>query len=227
MSKTRILVIEDEPAIAEGIVYNLRREGYDVARASDGEAGLAEARRLRPHLVLLDLMLPGLSGIEVCQALRRESSIPVIMLTARDTETDKVVGLTVGADDYITKPFSMAELQARVKAVLRRASVAPPASDRLEAGDVVLDTARHEVFVRQQPVVLTPKEFDLLRVLMANRGRVMTRELLLNRVWGEERYLDERTVDVHIRWLRRKIEQDASQPRLIQTIRGTGYRFGD
>ncbi len=227
MSKTRILIIEDEPAIAEGVAYNLRREGYEVARSSDGESGLAEARRLRPHLVLLDLMLPGLSGIEVCQSLRREGSIPVIMLTARDTETDKVVGLTVGADDYITKPFSMAELQARVKAVLRRASVAPAAADRLEAGDVVLDTARHEVFVRQQPVVLTPKEFDLLRVLMANRGRVMTRELLLNRVWGEERYLDERTVDVHIRWLRRKIEQDASQPRLIQTIRGTGYRFGD
>ena len=227
MSKTRILIIEDEGAIAEGIAYNLRREGYEVTRAADGESGLAEARRLRPSLVLLDLMLPGLSGIEVCQALRREGGLPVIMLTARDTETDKVVGLTVGADDYITKPFSMAELLARVKAVLRRAAAAPPASDRLEAGEIVLDTARHEVFVRKEPVVLTPKEFDLLRVLMANRGRVLTRDLLLNRVWGEERYLDERTVDVHIRWLRRKIELDASQPRLIQTIRGTGYRFGE
>jgi two-component system, OmpR family, response regulator RegX3 len=227
MSKTRILIIEDEAAIAEGIAYNLRREGYEVVRAADGETGLAEARRMRPDLVLLDLMLPGLSGLEVCQALRRESSMPVIMLTARDTETDKVVGLTVGADDYVTKPFSMAELLARVKAVLRRATSSPEAEDRVEAGDVVLDVARHEVLVRGTSVELSPKEFDLLRVLMTNRGRVLTRERLLSRIWGEERYVDERTVDVHIRWLRRKIEQDASEPRLIQTVRGTGYRFGD
>ncbi len=227
MAKTRILIIEDEPAIAEGIAYNLRREGYEVARAADGETGLAEARRARPDLVLLDLMLPGLSGLEVCQALRRDGSLPVIMLTARDSETDKVVGLTVGADDYVTKPFSMAELLARVKAVLRRASASPEAADRVEAGEVVVDVARHEVLVRGVPVELSPKEFDLLRVLMTNRGRVLTRERLLSRVWGEERYVDERTVDVHIRWLRRKIEQDPSEPRLIQTVRGTGYRFGD
>lgn len=227
MSRTRILIIEDEAAIAEGIAYNLRREGYEVVRAADGETGLAEARRTRPDLVLLDLMLPGLSGLEVCQALRRDGSLPVIMLTARDTETDKVVGLTVGADDYVTKPFSMAELLARVKAVLRRASAAPEAADRVEAGEVVLDVARHEVLVRGAPVELSPKEFDLLRVLMSNRGRVLTRERLLSRVWGEERYVDERTVDVHVRWLRRKIEQEPSEPRLIQTVRGTGYRFGD
>lgn len=227
MSQPRILIIEDEPALAEGIAYHLRREGYEVTHAVNGETGLAEARRLRPNLLLLDLMLPGLTGIEVCQALRREGGLPVIMLSARDTETDIVVGLTVGADDYITKPFSMAELLARIKAVLRRAAATPPTAGRLEAGDVVLDTSRHEVFVRQQPVLLSPKEFDLLRVLISNRGRVLTRELLLNRVWGEERYLDERTVDVHVRWLRRKIERDASQPCLIQTVRGTGYRFGD
>jgi two-component system, OmpR family, response regulator RegX3 len=227
MSRPRILIIEDEAAIAEGIAYNLRREGYEVVRAADGETGLAEARRARPDLVLLDLMLPGLSGLEVCQSLRREGSLPVIMLTARDTETDKVVGLTVGADDYVTKPFSMAELLARVKAVLRRATTAPEATDRVEAGEVVLDVARHEVRVRGGTVELSPKEFDLLRVLMSNRGRVLTRERLLSRVWGEERYVDERTVDVHVRWLRRKIEQDPSEPRLIQTVRGTGYRFGD
>jgi two-component system, OmpR family, response regulator RegX3 len=227
MSRSRILIIEDEAAIAEGIAYNLRREGYEVVRAADGETGLAEARRARPDLVLLDLMLPGLSGLEVCQALRREGSLPVIMLTARDTETDKVVGLTVGADDYITKPFSMAELLARVKAVLRRATAPPETTDRVEAGDVALDVARHQVLVRGASVELSPKEFDLLRVLMSNRGRVLTRERLLSRIWGEERYVDERTVDVHIRWLRRKIEQDPSEPRLIQTVRGTGYRFGD
>jgi phosphate regulon transcriptional regulator PhoB len=227
MSKTRILIIEDEAAIAEGIAYNLRREGYEVSRAADGESGLAEARRLRPDLVLLDLMLPGLSGLEVCQALRRDGGLPVIMLTARDTETDKVVGLTVGADDYVTKPFSMAELLARVKAVLRRANASQEGAERVEAGDVVLDVDRHEVRVRGGLVELSPKEFDLLRVLMTNRGRVLTRERLLSRIWGEERYVDERTVDVHIRWLRRKIEQDASEPRLIQTVRGTGYRFGD
>jgi two-component system, OmpR family, response regulator RegX3 len=227
MSRPRILIIEDEAAIAEGIAYNLRREGYEVVRAADGETGLAEARRARPDLVLLDLMLPGLSGLEVCQSLRREGSLPVIMLTARDIETDKVVGLTVGADDYVTKPFSMAELLARVKAVLRRATTAPEATDRVEAGEVVLDVARHEVRVRGGTVELSPKEFDLLRVLMSNRGRVLTRERLLSRVWGEERYVDERTVDVHVRWLRRKIEQDPSEPRLIQTVRGTGYRFGD
>lgn len=237
MSKTRILIIEDEPAIAEGIAYNLRREGFEVARAADGPAGLAEARRVRPDLVLLDLMLPGMGGLEVCQALRRDSNLPVIMLTARDTETDKVVGLTVGADDYITKPFSMVELLARIKAVLRRTTSPPSpplqgeggprAGERLEANEVLLDVGRHEVLVRGQPVELTPKEFDLLRMLMANRGRVLTRELLLSRVWGEERYVDERTVDVHVRWLRRKIEEDASRPLLIQTVRGTGYRFSD
>jgi two-component system response regulator RegX3 len=227
MARTRILIIEDETAIAEGIAYNLRREGYEVVRAADGESGLAEARRQRPDLVLLDLMLPGLGGVEVCQALRRESRVPVIMLTARDTETDKVVGLTVGADDYVTKPFSMAELLARVKAVLRRAAAPPEPPERLEASEVVLDTARHEVSVRGQPVDLSPREFELLRALMANRGRVLTREVLLDRVWGEDRYVDERTVDVHIRWLRRKVEIDPAEPRLIQTVRGTGYRFGD
>jgi DNA-binding response OmpR family regulator len=177
--------------------------------------------------VILDLMLPGLSGLEVCQTLRRDNTVPVIMLTARDTETDKVVGLTVGADDYVTKPFSIAELQARIKAVLRRAAASPEGTDRVEAGGIVLDVDRHEVLVRGRLVELAPKEFDLLRVLMANRGRVLTRERLLSRIWGEERYVDERTVDVHIRWLRRKIEEDASEPHLIQTVRGTGYRFGD
>jgi two-component system response regulator RegX3 len=229
-SRRRILLIEDEAAIAEGIAYNLRQQGYEVARAADGETGLAEARRLRPDLVLLDQMLPGLSGLGVCQALRRDSNLPVIMLTARDSETDKVVGLTVGADDYVTKPFSMAELTARIQALLRRttgAAAGAEPEERLEASEVVLDVGRHEVLVRGCPVSLSPKEFALLHVLMANRGRVLTRDRLLSRVWQEENYVDDRTVDVHVRWLRRKIEQDPAQPTLIQTVRGAGYRFGE
>jgi phosphate regulon transcriptional regulator PhoB len=223
---SRVLVIEDETAIAEGLAYNLRQEGLEPILAADGDAGLQMARTTKPDLILLDLMLPGISGLDVCRAIRRESDVPIIMLTAKDSEIDKIVGLEVGADDYITKPFSVREVLARIRAVLRRAgSRADADAEEIQVGGLVVNFAKHTVSVDGRPVALSPKEFELLKILIRNRGRVMTRDLLLDRVWGEDAYVEPRTVDVHIRWLREKVEQDPSHPVLIQTVRGAGYRF--
>ncbi len=227
----KILVVDDEAPILELVRFNLEKEGFAVITASDGEDGLRRARSEAPDLVILDLMLPGIDGIEVCQQLRRETNVPVLMLTAKTEEFDRVLGLSVGADDYVTKPFSPRELVARVKAQLRRRDMdleetkARDASGRIRVGDLVIDTARFEVEVRGVRTELTPKEFELLRVLVANRGKVLTRDFLLEKVWGYEYGGDTRTVDVHVRRLRQKIEEDDSRPTYIQTVHGVGYRF--
>ena len=225
----RILIVEDELPLAEGLAYSLRREGFDVSIATDGDQGLEQARQLRPDLVLLDLMLPGRSGFDVGQALRQESDVPLIILTARTAESDKVMGFALGADDYVSKPFSTPELVARVRAVLRRSRAPAPAeeAEALRYGPLELNRASRKLWVRGQPVELTRREFDLLETLMQSPGRVFTREALLSRVWGESVYIDDRTVDVHVRWLRQKIEEDPSRPVLIQTVRSVGYRFGE
>lgn len=227
----KILVVDDEAPILELVRFNLEKEGFSVITASDGEDGLRRAHSEAPDLVILDLMLPGIDGIEVCQQLRRETNVPVLMLTAKSEEFDRVLGLSVGADDYVTKPFSPRELVARVKAQLRRRDMdleetrARDASGRIHAGDLVIDTSRFEVEVRGVRTELTPKEFELLRVLVANRGKVLTRDFLLEKVWGYEYGGDTRTVDVHVRRLRQKIEEDDSRPTYIQTVHGVGYRF--
>jgi phosphate regulon transcriptional regulator PhoB len=224
----RVLVIEDEAAIAEGLAYNLRQEGLEPLIAADGDTGLQLARTAKPDLILLDLMLPGVGGLDVCRTLRRESDVPIIMLTAKDSEIDKIVGLEVGADDYITKPFSVREVLARIRAVLRRSgNRADSDAEEIHVEHLTINFAKHAVTVDGRPITLSPKEFDLLKILIKNRGRVMTRDLLLDRVWGEDAFVEPRTVDVHIRWLREKIEQDPSHPVLIQTVRGAGYRFTD
>jgi phosphate regulon transcriptional regulator PhoB len=224
----RVLVIEDETAIAEGLAYNLRQDGLEPILAADGDTGLRLARSAKPDLILLDLMLPGIGGLDICRTLRRESDVPIIMLTAKSAEIDTIVGLEVGADDYITKPFSIREVLARIRAVLRRAgSRAEADEEEVHVQWLKVNFAKHTVAVDDRTVSLSPKEFDLLKTLLRNRGRVMTRDLLLDRVWGEDAYVEPRTVDVHIRWLREKIEQDPSRPVLIQTVRGAGYRFSD
>ncbi|HET8632177.1 MAG TPA: response regulator transcription factor [Thermomicrobiales bacterium] len=229
----KVLVVDDERILAETIGYNLRREGYAALAAHDGEAALAAARRERPDAIILDVMLPGLDGFEVCRALRRESAVPILLLTARDDEIDKVVGLELGADDYLTKPFSMRELLARVKALLRRSDLAqqPPDDGRIaadppvEAGPLRIDLAEHRATWAGRPLDLKPKEFDLLLCFARNRGAVLTRDILLERVWGYAYPVDTRTVDVHVRWLREKIEADPGRPAHLQTVRGHGYRF--
>jgi DNA-binding response OmpR family regulator len=223
---SKILVVDDEPTLVATLKYNLEREGYEVVTASDGESGLEAARAKRPDLVILDLMLPGMSGLEVCRSLRRESSAPVLMLTARGTETDKVVGLELGADDYVTKPFSMPEVLARVRALLRRSRAAPDgAEEAVVTGDLRVDVARREASRGGIPLSLKPKEFDLLLYFARHRSRALSREELLNQIWGYEFAGDTRTVDVHVRWLRQKIEADAGNPKRLVTVRGTGYRF--
>lgn len=232
MSKT-ILIVDDERVLVETIGYNLRRAGYDVLSAFDGEEALRIARAERPHAILLDLMLPRLDGFEVCRAIRRESNVPILMLTARDDEIDKVLGLELGADDYLTKPFSMRELVARVKALLRRTDMAqlvteeaPVESARpVIAGPLKVDLARHRITWHGRLLELKPKEFDLLVFLARNHGAALSRGVLLERVWGYSMPIDTRTVDVHIRWLREKIEADPSSPVYLQTVRGLGYRF--
>ncbi len=233
MPPLTVLVVEDEPSLQATIAYNLRREGHAVLTASDGEAAVALAER-RPDLVVLDVMLPKLDGLEVCRRLRQRSAVPILMLTAKDSEVDRVVGLEVGADDYLTKPFSMRELLARVKALLRRRELlaaelrqegATAAGQRLEAGDLEIDVARHRVSRAGAPVNLTPREFDLLAFLVRHPGHVFSAERLLETVWGYERAVDARTVPVHIRSLREKLEEQPSQPRRIETVRGVGYRF--
>ncbi len=222
---SRILLVEDDDTVRETLALNLRSEGYEVHAAADGEAGLALARELSPDLVVLDVMLPQLDGLTVLRVLRRESSVPVILLTARGTEADKIVGLETGADDYIVKPFSLGEFLARVRAALRRARAASPLTTELTSGDLRLDLVSRRAWLGERELQLAPREFDLLAVLMRNRGAVLTRELLLAHVWGDDYVGDPRTVDVHIRWLRQKIEADPSQPQRIVTVRGVGYRF--
>jgi DNA-binding response OmpR family regulator len=234
----KILVVDDELALQETLAYNLRRQGYEVEIAGDGPAALDSAHSFKPDLILLDVMLPGIDGFELCRILRQDSNIPVLMLTARDDEIDRVVGLEVGADDYMTKPFSMRELMARVKAMLRRVrmirdemqSGAPPQpgvepQTALVFGNLIVDPVRREARVNDQALALKPKEFDLLYHLAQHKGQMLTREVILQQVWGWNYFGDSRTVDVHMRWLREKIEDDPSQPTRIITVRGAGYRF--
>jgi phosphate regulon transcriptional regulator PhoB len=222
----KVLLVDDEQPIVEAVAYNLKKEGYSVITAADAEQCLDMARKEPPDLVLLDVMLPSASGFDVCRLLRKQTQVPIIMLTARADETDRVVGLELGADDYVTKPFNMRELMARVKSVLRRSAPAESAGGGLlRVGDLVLDPERYEVRLGTRAVSLAPKEFELLRFLMTHPGRVFSRQVLLDRVWGTEAFVEERTVDVHIRWLREKIEQDASHPQCLLTVRGVGYKF--
>jgi two-component system, OmpR family, response regulator RegX3 len=223
---TRVLVVEDEESFSDPLAYMLRKEGYEVAVAASGPDALREFDRSGADLVLLDLMLPGLSGTEVCRQLRQRSNVPVIMLTAKDSEVDKVVGLEIGADDYITKPYSSRELLARVRAVLRRGAEPPEiASPVLEAGPVRMDVERHVVSVNGEVVQVPLKEFELLEVLLRNAGRVLTRGLLIDRVWGADYVGDTKTLDVHVKRLRSKIEPNPAEPRYLRTVRGLGYKF--
>lgn len=238
-ARQKVLVVEDEPSLVDTLQYSLSRQGYDVAVSSDGAKALEVARREHPDLVILDVMLPTMDGFEVCRILRQEMSAPILMLTARTDEVDKVVGLEVGADDYLTKPFSMRELTARVKALLRRVRLVreeiasaekseegeSPAVERMVFPDLTIDLGRREMSYKQQLFHLKPKEFELLVFLARNRGIVMSRDLILERVWGWDYDGGSRTVDVHVRWLREKVEDDPSNPTRIVTVRGIGYRF--
>lgn len=230
-----VLVVEDETALRETLAYNLKKEGYEVEAVGDGRLALESARRSKPDLIVLDLMLPELDGFEVTRILRREMNTPILMLTARDDEIDRVVGLEVGADDYLTKPFSMRELMARVKAQLRRARLiederqkrAPEsaAQDVLTFGNLAVNRTRREVTLDDKPLQLKPQEYQLLLFFAEHRGQMLSREFILERVWGWDFIGDSRTVDVHVRWLRQKIEADAGNPVRIITVRGGGYRF--
>jgi DNA-binding response OmpR family regulator len=243
----KILVVEDELVLRDALTYNLTRQGYEVVSAADGHHAVVLAREAKPDLILLDLMLPGLDGFEVCRIVREDTNAPIIMLTARDDEVDKVVGLEVGADDYLTKPFSMRELLARVKAQLRRvralreqftedmaagaevedgsSAAESPKSDPLRFDNLSLDPARHEVSLNGALLPLKPKEYELLTYFAQKRGRVLTRDQILEDVWGWDYSGGSRTVDVHVRWLREKIEDDPANPSRILTVRGAGYRF--
>jgi DNA-binding response OmpR family regulator len=230
LATTKVLVVEDEVNLLEAVKYNLEREGFTVLTAADGQQGWELARAAEPDLVILDIMLPKLDGLELCRMLRKQSDVPVLMLTAKTQEVDRVVGLEVGADDYVSKPFSMRELMARVRALLRRARTAPKRADGAEresvvSGDLEVDSASHVAKLGGQPLELKPREFQLLALLMSNRGRVLTRDQILERLWGHDYIGDSRTVDVHIRWLREKIEADPAAPKRIATVRGVGYRF--
>jgi len=222
-----VLVVEDEAALASTLSYNLRKNGFNVVQAADGVAGLQAARRGNPDVIVLDLMLPKMDGIEVCRRLRADSDVPIIMLTAKGEEMDRVVGLEVGADDYLTKPFSMRELMARVRALLRRAGMrgGRQEASRITAGDLELDARGRTVLRHGQQVQLKPKEFDVLFFLAKNAGQVFTREQLLQQVWGYDFFGGSRTVDVHVRWLREKLEADPARPQHLLTVRGVGYKF--
>ena len=231
MSERRVLVVEDEENLLAALKYNLEREGYAVTTAVDGPQGLDSARAVNHDLVILDIMLPGLDGLELCRAIRRESSVPIIMLTAKAEEVDRIVGLELGADDYVTKPFSMRELMARAKAMLRRSRMGqdgpdgPASPETIRAGDLVVDLTAHTAVLGDRTLELKPREFELLALLISNRGRAFTRDQLLQRLWGQDYVGDSRTVDVHVRWLREKIETEPGKPKRIITIRGVGYRF--
>ncbi|UYP18159.1 response regulator transcription factor [Rhodococcus sp. Z13] len=225
---TRVLIVEDEESLADPLAFLLRKEGFETTIAGDGPSALAEFERQGADIVLLDLMLPGMSGTDVCKQLRARSSVPVIMVTARDSEIDKVVGLELGADDYVTKPYSARELIARIRAVLRRGADADPEpadSGLLEAGPVRMDVDRHVVHVNGDPIALPLKEFDLLEYLLRNSGRVLTRGQLIDRVWGADYVGDTKTLDVHVKRLRSKIEADPAKPRHLVTVRGLGYKL--
>ena len=225
---TRVLVIEDEESFRDVLSFMLEREGYEVHTASDGAQGLREFDARHPDLVLLDLMLPEIPGADVCRAIRARSTVPIIMITAKDSEVDKVVGLELGADDYVTKPFSTPELLARVRAVLRRGAAAPADdsdADGLAAGPVRIDVDRHEVTVNGTRIPMPLKEFELLELLVRNSGRVLTRGQLMDRVWGSNYFGDGKTLDVHIKRIRAKIEPDPGNPVYLTTVRGLGYRF--
>jgi len=233
----KILIVEDEPSLQETLIYNLEKQGYRVEAASEGRAALEVARRFLPDLILLDIMLPELDGFEVCKILRKEMSVPILMLTARDDEIDRVVGLEVGADDYLTKPFSMRELLARVKAQLRRTQVIREELGKIKTvetekpheimafGNLTIDLTRREVTLDGQVIPLKPQEYELLAFFAEHKGQMLSRELILERVWGWDYIGDSRTVDVHVRWLRQKIEADPANPIRIVTVRGGGYRF--
>ncbi len=239
-TRSKVLVVEDEPVLLETLEYNLARQGHEVLTASDGLQALAVARAERPDVIVLDIMLPSIDGVEVCRILRREMNVPILMLTARAEEVDKIVGLEVGADDYMTKPFSMRELMTRVKALLRRVRLIReelaaegaeaqrsdiPIGEMLSFGDLTIDLGRREVLRERIPLHLKPKEMDLLVFLARHKGMVLSRDLILERVWGWDYGGGTRTVDVHVRWLREKIEADPACPERIVTVRGIGYRF--
>lgn len=221
-----VLLVEDDVTLAETVKYNLEREGYTVLHAADGVVALEMARREHPDILVLDIMLPRLDGFSVCRMLRKESSVPVIMLTARQDEYDRIAGLEMGADDYLPKPFSMGELHARIRAILRRSDRTQGIDrDIMQLGIIKLDAGSRRIWRDNNEVQLSQKEFDLLACLMRNRGLALSRDVLLERVWGMDYVGDGRTVDVHIRWLREKIEADPSTPEYLQTVRGIGYRF--
>jgi len=223
---TRILVVEDEESFSDALSYMLRKEGFEVSVCANGPAGLEEYDRNGADLLLLDLMLPGLSGLEVCRQLRQRSDVPVIMLTAKDAEVDKVVGLEIGADDYVTKPFSARELVARIRAVLRRRGETEDAGNGvLESGPVRMDVDRHVVTVNGATATMPLKEFELLEFLLRNSGRVLTRGQLIDRIWGSDYVGDTKTLDVHVKRLRAKVEPDPAKPRFLLTVRGLGYKF--
>jgi DNA-binding response OmpR family regulator len=230
----KILIVEDEPTLQETLAYNLNRQGYIIESAKDGQAAVEIARRTQPDLVVLDLMLPKMDGFEVCRVIRQESNVPIIILTARDEEIDRVIGLEIGADDYVTKPFSMRELLARIKAQLRRVRLIreekapadePLPKEILRYGNLSLDLTRREMMLGEKVIQVKPKEFDLMLFLARYRGQVLSRDFILERVWGWHFSGGSRTVDVHVRWLREKIEQDPAKPERIITVRGAGYRF--
>jgi len=227
----KILIVEDEITLQETLAYNLEHQGYQVLTASDGKIAIEQAKDANPDLILLDIMLPGMDGFEVCRILRQEMTVPILMLTARDDEIDRVVGLEVGADDYLTKPFSMRELIARVKALLRRVRIMQTMNeDKTEHktfhfNNLHIDESRHEVLLAEEPLKLKPKEYDLLLYFAKHRGLILSREQILEEVWGWDYFGDSRTVDVHIRWLRKNIEKDPAHPKRIITIRSAGYRF--
>ncbi|NCG39669.1 MAG: response regulator [Actinobacteria bacterium] len=231
MIPTRVLVIDDEPSFTEALSLSLKREGFEVDTADDGVSALSAIARKLPDLVLLDVMLPGISGVDVCREIRKTSTVPIIMVTARGEEIDAVVALEVGADDYVTKPYRLRELVARMRAVLRRSSNEfvrePPSSNdqKLVQGDVTLDLERHELRVKEKLVTLALKEFELLTFLIENAGRVVTRDSLMENVWGYDYFGDTKTIDVHIKRLRTKIESNPAEPTKITTIRGLGYRY--
>jgi len=231
-----ILVVEDEPSLQETLAYNLKKDGYGVETVGDGLSALEAARRIKPDLIILDIMLPKMDGFEVARILRKEMTAAILMLTARDDEIDRVVGLEVGADDYLTKPFSMRELLARVKSQLRRTrmlreemqstkDVSAPPHETLTFGNLVINLTRREVILDGKPLQLKPKEYELLLFLAEHKSQMLSREFILERVWGWDFIGDSRTVDVHVRWLRQKIEMDAAKPNRIVTVRGGGYRF--
>lgn len=225
MAKEKILVVDDERNIVELLKYNLEKEGYEVLSAYDGFEAVNLAKQDRPDLIILDIMLPGQGGLEVCRILRKETKIPIIMATAKGEEIDKILGLELGADDYVTKPFSPRELVARVKAVLRRTSSKAEEKDELAFEDLTINLVKHEIRLKGEEVDLKPKEFDLLKLLATNPGKVFTRDFLLEQLWGYDYLGDTRTVDVHMRRLRQKIEEDAANPRFLKTVHGIGYKF--